>query len=898
MLPDHPNCSQVSPIVRSTDVDAYEVLLREIPDLATIQATADLALTDPPQANATIMRSYHTLSDAFGRLLHGGGAVPENATFATFAGWAAASLRREVVVDAGFSPAMLRHPARLAYRFVASDVLGVDLAISRNIARGQGAIFEDIGSAIYKMLRVVLDGLPRFDADREAGARQWRALWDCYTASLKEMPEYLNPRRDATEVLDAGDLAMLQRAVLPYFEILMEGLSVPGVDHRAEKRRAELILLANVRVLAYEQKRLQPLFRRNLAYIPDAVRDRLVRPLLHHDHRGARALRTPIEVSHGASALLVEAFQIAATRNFFSMILGTEEVCFGRDLPLPPPAQAALRDRHSQLDRDRYALGAFFPHRLENLEISATWSEWQRHDRSLGQGASTATNNWLRYGERLSLLANLFRSRQQLTALYDAPSLVPSTLPAHAAPVRPAAVTVRNVSDRLGGAGRVPVPTEAFLPDDVLDRLADVGDRPAEELVHAVLQQRGRDGSELDWNARRAAFPELLAAIARDDAGLVSGFLDAGEEIDAMIDDEMVRHAQVFFEENGVSIFTTLFHASLPEAYLARRGVQVLDLTGELVSNWTQRIRETGQFLVNVLSPGGVHSEGRTTLAHGEFAARVARQTRLHHAAVRWLLDAPYRPALPLLALDGIADPAPWAVRMAQIGEDRVPSTPLNQEDLLGTLGTFTTVTFLALEKLAVSFDDDDRRAFHHLWNVIGWHLGIGDAASIGDIAGGRGRSTWPDNAILPLAVEEMDDLTRRLGRRLQGPTNEGARLAKTLAQELAYPLPSRAHGAPDFLVRYMIGDDHGDDLELGAGGYGQLLVRSSGALEALARRAGMSRIGRFAIPKVSEPITRYALRVFVSQARGTSSGFSIEPRVANLWGVQTGSEIRPPMRS
>ena len=194
---------------------------------------------------------------------------------------------------------------------------------------------------------------------------------------------------------------------------------------------------------------------------------------------------------------------------------------------------------------------------------------------------------------------------------------------------------------------------------------------------------------------------------------------------------------------------------------------------------------------------------------------------------------------------------------MAQIGEDRVPSTPLNQEDLLGTLGTFTTVTFLALEKLAVSFDDDDRRAFHHLWNVIGWHLGIGDAASIGDIAGGRGRSTWPDDAILPLAVEEMDDLTRRLGRRLQGPTNEGARLAKTLAQELAYPLPSRAHGAPDFLVRYMIGDDHGDDLELGAGGYGQLLVRSSGALEALARRAGMSRIGRFAIPKVSEPIAR-----------------------------------------
>src|SRR4051812_45905752 len=142
--------SHVIGVVRSTDMDAYEELLRAIPDLVTIQTTADLALTDPPQANATIMRSYHALSNAFGRLLHGDGEVPENATFVTFAGWAAASLRPEVV-DAGFSPSALLRPARFAAHFVARDVLGVDRAISRNIARGQGAIFEDIGSAIYKM---------------------------------------------------------------------------------------------------------------------------------------------------------------------------------------------------------------------------------------------------------------------------------------------------------------------------------------------------------------------------------------------------------------------------------------------------------------------------------------------------------------------------------------------------------------------------------------------------------------------------------------------------------------------------------------------------------------------------------------------------------------------------
>ena len=95
-----------------------------------------------------------------------------------------------------------------------------------------------------------------------------------------------------------------------------------------------------------------------------------------------------------------------------------------------------------------------------------------------------------------------------------------------------------------------------------------------------------------------------------------------------------------------------------------------------------------------------------------------------------------------------------------------------------------------------------------------------------------------------------------------------------------------------------MVGDKQADELGIGAGGYGELLIRRSGALEVIAARARVSRLGQLAIPKVSELITRYALRVFLSQSRGTGSGFSIEPRVANLWGVQTGSEIRPPLRS
>ena len=129
-------------------------------------------------------------------------------------------------------------------------------------------------------------------------------------------------------------------------------------------------------------------------------------------------------------------------------------------------------------------------------------------------------------------------------------------------------------------------------------------------------------------------------------------------------------------------------------------------MTGELVSNWTRRIQLTGQLLVTVLSPDPDLDPKRTTLHHGEVAATVVRRVRLRHAAVRWILEAPYQPPFTPLGVNAADPPTYWELRMTQINEDDHPSKPLNQEDLLGTLGTFTTATFDALAKMGVAFDD------------------------------------------------------------------------------------------------------------------------------------------------------------------------------------------------
>jgi hypothetical protein len=478
--------------------------------------------------------------------------------------------------------------------------------------------------------------------------------------------------------------------------------------------------------------------------------------------------------------------------------------------------------------------------------------------------------------------------------------------------------------------------TETPWPDAELAKVAALADVPAYAVIKALATEvASRPRRDTTERTRQAIFPELLREVRRDtnDPEMdpeVRGFVLGGAAINGVMNKDLVRDAQAFFGEHGVAIITALFHAALPEAYLGRRGVQVLDMTGELVSNWSRRIQDTGQFLINVMSPAPylARLDDSTSLSAGEFGAVAIRRVRLTHAAVRWLLSGPddETPGLEQLVRAGVLseDPTRWEVRMVEIGEakppptlaggdtegeaaepaeaaaeavpqaPRVTSQPLNQEDLLATLGTFTTVTFAALKKLAVPFDAHHQEAFYHLWNVVAWHLGIGEAQTLGGIGEGR-PSAWPDNNLLPLGIEEMDSLYHRLAQRLQGPTEQGRRLAKTLMQELRYPLPRPLQSAPDFIVRYLIGDEHADQLDVGRGGYAELLIRHTGALERVARRAPSSLVGRATLRPISQVVTRYAMRAFVAQSRGNDRGVAIARPIAGRWGVQMGPEVRAP---
>jgi hypothetical protein len=417
----------------------------------TLDQMAEMA---PLDANTKMLTGYHVLSDALALLLHGDYTV-KNATFPTFAMWTAETLRSEIDRQQGrpLQPYGLLRPGRTLYRRAAKAILGNDDVIGRNLALGEAAIYGEIGAALCAL---IVTAAPATKNRWYRKARTWPEIWDAYTAELGKAPGLLNASRPGGRFdMGVADVVSLQDAVRPYFQVLAHRLTRPGVGAKEHKERAELILLGNIRLEAYAQTRLGPVLERNLSYIPDALRAVVGTRLTGRNTLRSQMLRKAYDRVDAAGEIVDEAFEIAATRHVFSMVLGTEELAFGRDLPLAPPANPVLRDRQPEDDRERYVLGSFFPHELRTLRSREVWAAWQRFDRSTGEGARTAVDNWLRYEERLNFIVNFMRSRQQLTALYGRPRSLPAAIPP-----RPAALA----------------PTAPEISDDTLKRVGILGD--------------------------------------------------------------------------------------------------------------------------------------------------------------------------------------------------------------------------------------------------------------------------------------------------------------------------------------------------------------------------------------------------------------------------------------
>jgi hypothetical protein len=297
--------------------------------------------------------------------------------------------------------------------------------------------------------------------------------------------------------------------------------------------------------------------------------------------------------------------------------------------------------------------------------------------------------------------------------------------------------------------------------DELLDRMRQLGDPVADARVAAVLERGGVEAV----NAIMRTLVRLEQPVPEQLPDELKDYLDETRSLPDWADLRKITRAQQVFETWGFLIVLCLFCASLPSSYAAAKGVKVLHLTARFDTDARRRAMETGQFLMDVLTLGGlgVHGKGRRTI----------QRVRLMHAAVRHLIAARNEKQ------PGMWDPD-WGM-------------PINQEDLAGTLIAFSGVVVDPMVRLGVQLSDADIDAYLHTWNVIGHLLGVRD----------------------DLLVRDADDavaLFEAIRRRHFQASPEGQDLTRALLELLDELTPfHRFDDTIPPLIRHLIGDETAD---------------------------------------------------------------------------------------
>jgi hypothetical protein len=224
-------------------------------------------------------------------------------------------------------------------------------------------------------------------------------------------------------------------------------------------------------------------------------------------------------------------------------------------------------------------------------------------------------------------------------------------------------------------------------------------------------------------------------------------------ELPEWADPHRLRSAQAFTERHLSAITVALFCAALPASYGEPDGAKVLAGTGRMQSDIDRRVNETARFVFDVLRPQSFDRGGRARLAVG--------RVRLVHAAVRHAL----------------------------IERGTVSGTPIDQEQMLGTLLLFSVVVLDAIERLGVSVSRRDAEDYLHLWCVVGAMMGI-------------------DPELLPGSRDEATRLLREVRRRRFAPSDAGRALMQDLLRGMERHVSPMLAAAPRHLVHHLLGPD------------------------------------------------------------------------------------------
>lgn len=314
--------------------------------------------------------------------------------------------------------------------------------------------------------------------------------------------------------------------------------------------------------------------------------------------------------------------------------------------------------------------------------------------------------------------------------------------------------------------------------DEFLWQKRLAGDPIADHVITTLLaeNQKGEVDQIFQMLVRNRQFPnpafDALPERVRD---IVEGYFVQTRKLPAYAEPFKLMVASDVFRQHGPKILMLLLCKSLPLCYTCWRGAKVLYQTGRLrvqeggpasrsLTAFTRRLMETAQFVVDMLTHNNFEQDGTAVVA--------VQKVRLMHATIRHF-----------------AQQRNW---------DRdTYGIPINQEDMVGTLLSFSVVIIDGLEQLGIRLTPEEREAYLHLWHVVGAMMGI-------------------DEDLLSENETDCRDLMNAILAQQSGPSMEGAELTDACIELMRDRLIiGPLQRLTPYFVRFFVGDHYADMLSV-----------------------------------------------------------------------------------
>ncbi|KAF5389394.1 hypothetical protein D9757_004282 [Collybiopsis confluens] len=248
-------------------------------------------------------------------------------------------------------------------------------------------------------------------------------------------------------------------------------------------------------------------------------------------------------------------------------------------------------------------------------------------------------------------------------------------------------------------------------------------------MSHIVLLRWRNEGDPLCDNALQELFPDgifhgsdlfqRLESAHTDEGSATARFWDSIHEYppeSIRITEKQVNLARTFFIDHSIQIMQALLYYSLAGGFASPRIVRTLHRVSYLIptnvkmSQTTKdrtfrRLLETFQFVLQVMRCvlPAPEQEGLAYLSPGGDGWEAIIRVRMLHGVAR--------------------------ARARRNSSDAIDGIPINQEDMNGTLASFSTVPIWALRQLGLSPCPEEQEAYLAVWRHAGFYLGVSPAS-------------------------------------------------------------------------------------------------------------------------------------------------------------------------